>query len=443
MRVVEGESDLARYIIDETKANTGAPPVFTQGAVQRYNSETGIWLPWPSIEIQQRLQSYHRRLTKVDTYKMEGAVKILRVLAHANLFFETAPVGVAFHNGFAHVTKAGIEVKPHHPDHRARFGFNFEYVERDPTEFKSCLAEIFKYEVAPGILKPDLDAKQKIDMIQECIGACMLGIAPMFEFAFVWLGKEGRNGKSIIIDSISPLFPDDTRKAIEPQKWNHEYYRFELIGCRINLVGELPRTEILEGSAFKAIISGNEIMGRTLNEKPVTFRPIAGHIFSCNKLPAVADLDEAFWRRWIIINFNRRFTNEVLRSDIITKNTSDLPALASWFVRGAQRLLARGNYTLLKSSDKSKLSWKLKADQVAAFLDECCTIDEGRSPVGLTYNTYKKWAFATGHNKLSFTTFRERMSWQPGIIKTRGDTGYVYNFAIREESEWDIRKEEA
>ena len=98
-------------------------------------------------------------------------------------FFSQALPGVAFTNGFVTVSSQGIQVLPHSPDHRATFGFPFSFHPTTPAPwFSKFLHDIFV---------EDLDAVEKCCLLQEFVGACLIGVSPRLAKALVLVG-EGR-----------------------------------------------------------------------------------------------------------------------------------------------------------------------------------------------------------------------------------------------------------
>lgn len=421
----EGDSDLARYLVERVLDSVGVAPVFC-GGFYKYDVGSGVWRFWPESSIKAELQSLHRKVTKVSRYQMNGAVEVMQVLCMNDSFFSGASSGVCCSNGFVEVSPKGSAIVPHSPNHRARFGYNHVFDStRRPDEFLAFLREVWA---------PDKDREDKIKSLAEFLGACIVGIATQFEQAFLLYGRDGRNGKSVLISAIETLFPSFAHVSIPPQKWNNEYYLAEIIDARINLVGEVPRAEIVDGADFKAVISGDFVTGRRIYGGPIRFRPVAGHIFACNNLPTIADVGLAFWRRWHLLEFNRVFDGDVLKKVLIEKITSDPIGLVAWAVNGVVRLLKNGTYTLPASSAQAKDAWSLRADQVRSFLLECSE-KGGKTNLLRAYEEYRHWAVLNGHSRLSKSTFKDRLIGL-GHAPKRGDKHDIYSFEIKGRELW-------
>lgn len=160
-------------------------------------------------------------------------------------------------------------------------------------------------------------------------GACILGIAPRYQRACLATG-EGENGKSTLADIVIACMPAGTTSAIAPQDWGQEYRRAMLVGKHLNAVGELPEREIIASESFKAIVTGDPIVGRVIRESPIIFRPRAGHYFAANRLPGTSDQSEGFWRRLIVLTFNGSFEGDPTRDpEMGAKVMAERPTIVS------------------------------------------------------------------------------------------------------------------
>ena len=138
------------------------------------------------------------------------------------------------------------------------------------------------------------------------VGACLLGIAWRYQKCIVLIG-EGANGKSTLIDILRALFEASKVAAIPPNKLTDQYYVAELVGKVINLCAETPKSELRDSDKFKSVVTGDWTSGRAPYKPVAHFQPIAGHMFGCNTLPGTDDQSKGFWRRFVVVTFNRVF----------------------------------------------------------------------------------------------------------------------------------------
>jgi putative DNA primase/helicase len=276
--------------------------------------------------------------------------------------------------------------------------------------------------------RDDDDAEPKIDLLQEFLGACLVGVTPRFQKALMCIG-DGDNGKSVFASISMALFPPSMRQAIKPQDFGSEYYRARLAAARINIVAETPEAEILSSDSFKAIISGDGIMGRDPAGRPFLFNPGAGHVFVANRLPSTSDHTHGFWKRFYVVQWNRIFKPEEMDrglTDYLIRN--EMPAIAAWAVRGAERLLNRGAFTVPPSADRALAQWKAEVDPVAAFLKSCTKATPGGPGVqsSILYAVFKDWLGNNGHRLMSITSFGRRMRAHGFPPDERADANYYF-----------------
>ena len=201
------------------------------------------------------------------------------------------------------------------------------------------------------------------------------------------------------------------------------------------LSAELPEADILGAEAVKAMITGDLMTGREIRRSPFSFTPKAAHLFSANTLPSVRDMTRGFWRRWLLLDFTREFTEDEqdqrLASRIIA---SEMAAVASWALQGAANLAARGQYDVPQSSHDTLDEWKMVADQVAAFMEDRCALTDHNdrseyTPLSRVYNHYRTWAESNGHSPLSIRKFGRRLSGL-GVMRKRQSSGMTYALSV-------------
>ena len=179
----------------------------------------------------------------------------------------------------------------------------------------------------------------------------------------------------------------------------------------LNVVSELPETDIIDSPAFKAMISGDQMTARHIREAPFSFRARAAHIFAANKLPGTTDMTPAFWRRLVPIMFNRRFPPHQADTTLADRIVAtEMDGIFAWAVAGAVRLLRRGHYDLPASSVKARDAWKRNADQVRLFADEHLQTSTTISTIASeVYRRYVSWAQQNRHCAMASNKFGERL----------------------------------
>ena len=333
-------------------------------------------------------------------------------------FFNQELPGIAFVDGFF----GAQGLVPHAADHRARVAFPFEYVpDAKPEMFLTFLRQIWANQAD--------DTEELIELMRQVIGVFAFGSATSFQRAFIFKG-DGANGKSVLLDVIRALFPDNGAvTSISPQEWGDEYRRARLARSIINLVSELPEVRMMASEKVKGIISGDTTEGRAIYGSPFDFKPQAGHIFSANALPGVNDHSGGFWRRWLVVPFYRVFASHEQDRGLTQRLIESQRALIlSWAADSVAGVLAAGDYTVPACCLAETSAWRVRADQISCFMDEDSLICQPSWTLSASqiYNRYVEWARVNNHRQLSNRIFGERIKQAADISYRRVSTGGEY-----------------
>ena len=80
-----------------------------------------------------------------------------------------------------------------------------------------------------------------------------------------------------------------------------------LVGKLANVCPDLPSSDLVGTSMFKALTGGDRVTAEYKYRDSFDFEPFARLIFSANSLPRSGDMSSAFYRRWIVVPFERTF----------------------------------------------------------------------------------------------------------------------------------------
>lgn len=385
------------------------------------------------------------RLTKGLLDSVRGLCK---AVAARPTWFERAQPGLAFRNGFLtwDLSRGEYELVAHSPAQRARHCFDFDFdPNHEPKNWLRFLDSCFEF---------DDDADARKEFLAQFIGAAITGQGTDYAKALMLTGT-GSNGKSILCDVVEELFPRGSVVAVSPQDMTKDHKVARLAGAHLNLVSDIPTKDLRDPGVFKQITSGDLVEGRRLYQNPFAFRPHASHLFSCNRLPRSSDLSRGFWRRWVVMRFNRVFhpgaKDSVPREDLMRGLRADLPGIFNWALEGAFRLRKRRGYLVPASSNAVLDQWQSATDQARAFVQERCdplpndsVPSDGRAFARDIYNAYRDWADDNGHKRMSQRELRERLR-DMGIRSRRsgGGTTYALRIKSRADATFDMSAEEA
>jgi putative DNA primase/helicase len=151
-----------------------------------------------------------------------------------------------------------------------------------------------------------------------------------------------------------------------------------------------------ETSAFKGLTGHDLISANRKNKSYINFVNYAKMVFCANEIPYTRDSTNAFFNRWIIIEFPYTFISEkeynyldelyIIKNGIKKANISlinsltteeELSGLLNWALDGLKQLMDKGEFSYSKTTDDVKNLWIRKSDSLTAFIQDFCTTECG------------------------------------------------------------------
>lgn len=331
-------------------------------------------------------------------------------------FFDRQTPGLAFSDGFFDTTKC--EMRPHSPSHRATIPMGMPFPDGAICpNWERALSEV---------LSPD-DGQT----LEEYLGMCLMGRATYVQRSLFLVGG-GSNGKSTMIEAVVSCFPQDSISNVSPHMLSSqksEYYMHDIKGRLLNLVSDMESSDINNLGVFKSIISGDSASGRAPFGQIIQFKPIAGHVFACNRLPNSGDSSDGMWRRTIVLNFDAKFgLKGGLEKDVTLpmKLKAERAGIIRRLIAAGQCALERGDIFVSASSEQATEEWRERSSPVRAFIVEKHDKFIGRVPVKVVYDAYKSWAGENGRGCLNSTNFGVELVAE-GVVRVKSSTVF-YDF---------------
>ena len=249
--------------------------------------------------------------------------------------------------------------------------------------------------------------REVINLFEEMIGACLLKHA-RYQTAFMLYGG-GSNGKSTILNLIKRFLGSRNYTSIALEKVTDRFNVAELENKLANIGDDIDNVVIKDTGTLKKLFAGNSILVERKGERPFTIEPYATHIYSANNIPRSFDKSDGFYRRWLFIPFNAKFSSEdpdydPMIEDKITTDTA-LSYLLNIGIRGALRLMKNGHFTepasvkealeAYKADNSTVLSWIEDRDlTISVFLEK--STDQ-------LYSEFSDWCRTSGIKSANIT----------------------------------------
>ena len=239
------------------------------------------------------------------------------------------------------------------------------------------------------------------------------------------LTGSGGNGKSVFFNILNALVGKNNTLNYSLGQFSHEYKRAKLTDVLLNYSSE--RGFDLNPDIFKTLVSGEPIQAREPHGKSFTIYNLVKFIINCNELPSIIEDTEAFFRRFLIIQFNVKITEEekdIHLAEKIIKN--ELPSVFNWLLTGLERVMEHG-FTQCESSEKALKDFRKQADSVQQFIEEQRYIISDKSKVTLSglYDEYKNFCRDNKYRALGRNKFSQILE-RKGFEKIRRNDGTYF-----------------
>jgi len=365
-------------VADRIKANH----VLMHTADAFYEYRYGLYIKLPDEQVDRwvkeiidqrytgRFADEVKRNVRVDCHVEEDKVNKLDMLNLKNGMFDPKT----------------YQLLPWLPNYHSTIRLNVEYNENATCPlWQKSLKEIFE------------DNMDKVDMLQEIFGACLSHRT--YDKIFFLCG-DGSNGKSLVLYVLQKLLGEDNTSAVQMDQLKKDCYIASLFGKLANISLETRSKSRIVDDKVKMISSGDLIQADNKFGHPFWFNPFCKMIYAANDLPRTDDRSYAYYRRLVILTFNRRF---VLGKDADPKlkdkiANAELPGILIWAVNGLKRLNERGYFKTTQDMNADIEEYLIENDTVYQFVNETCDLDFSATiSVDGLYRNFKQWCEDSGY----------------------------------------------
>ncbi len=298
------------------------------------------------------------------------------------------------------------ELHPHTPDHRSSIQLPVEYdPQADCPTWHKFVEEIFPedcsqlpWELLAWLMTPDTSIQKAV---------LLLG--------------EGRNGKSTFLTAVRAFLGRENVSGLSLHKLETDRFATaRLVGKLANICPDLPSYHVVSTSTFKALAGGDAVHAERKYGESFEFEPFARLVFAANQPPQSADSSGAFFRRWLVVPFERTFIgqDEIPRSvlDAQLADPQELSGVLNMALSALHRIRAQG----ITESQSMREAWRQfqqVAHPIMAWLDTYVIQDtEAYVTKADLLQAYNEYAKANGQPVLSDKLFYQTVrQWNPDI----------------------------
>lgn len=249
-----------------------------------------------------------------------------------------------------------------------------------------------------------------IELLKEFV-AYLLEPSYFIRKSFMLVGG-GSNGKSTFLELLNHF--------LGPENCSHEplqqliYNRFSsarLYGKLLNSFNDISNAALKSTGIFKGLCGADTIRGENKFKNPFYFKNKAKLIFSTNRMPKTNDDSDAFYERWIIINFPQIFDDSNPDTDkaLLEKLTTpqELSGLLNIALDRLQDLRQKQKFSSSQTVAQTKEYYKKLSDPIYAFLEDECIKDHvafiTKADLYAAFNKYCEQRKLTKMSQMTFT----------------------------------------
>ena len=232
----------------------------------------------------------------------------------------------------------------------------------------------------------------------------------------ILLMGDGANGKSTYLRAVLAFIGKHNTAAVSLHKLeNDRFSAARLIGRLANICPDLPGTDLTSTSVFKAITGGDPLMAEYKFKDSFDFVPYARLVFSANHPPKSQDASPAFFRRWIVVPFERTFADkapDTIPGDKLDAILSDPVELSGVLNKALEALVVIRTRGLSESDSTNRATdeFRQATDPLAVWLDRKTTLQpDAVTPQDQLHREYCRNCADVGRPTISKTAFGRAM----------------------------------
>lgn len=265
--------------------------------------------------------------------------------------------------------------------------------------------------------------RETIDLIQRSVGYTLTGDVSEQVIFILW--GSGSNGKSTFLDILLKLMGDyganTPFSTLEESQFDNGKIPSDvaaLCGKRFVSSSEIKEKSKLNEARIKSLTGGDPITARFLHKEYFTYNPTFKIWFSVNHKPKVNDNSYAFWRRVLLIPFNKQFKDNIRDNKLKEKLLNELPGILNWAVKGCFNWQKSG-LNISENVRNATNDYQNENDYLKQFLNDC-TVENENSNVEsqVLHKAYLNWAKRNNEPELTSTMFGRKLK-EIGIEKAK------------------------
>lgn len=383
-------------------------------ARQYYRYVNGVYTPMEDSEAQKMVQSKmlarEAKMQQITDANMQWRLQIQRDIKELN----PDPYIINLRNGLYDLREDRLQ--NHTPEYISTVQLPVSYdPQAECPKFRQFLSDAMCGDTG------------QVQLIQEMLGYCLIPVTSA-QKCFLLVGAAGA-GKSVLLRVLNEvLLGRENVSNVSWQALNERFKSAELFGKLANIFADLPTKNIDDNGTFKALVGEDCITVEKKHKDPFSFKSTARLLFSCNSIPKnYGDRSEGFYRRLIIITFNRSVPEQDRNPELLEEFRAESDGIFMFALQGLKRLIAN-NYKFSETQvNRDALQrYREESDSVLSFVKDSCELKPDAS-IGSTdlYHIYTAYCAENHLKAYSQKKFVQQLTVAfPCVKKAKDNTGH-------------------
>jgi phage/plasmid-associated DNA primase len=262
----------------------------------------------------------------------------------------------------------------------------------------------------------------------------------------------GDTGKSTYIRYLQSILGPENYSVVAAQEFtrrNQDKGKVSTIYRKLaNFYPDLPEEAFDNVGEFKVITGEDAIPIRMLYKQAFVWRnPYVKHIYSANRPPVVRDADDAFWNRWLVVEFVGGFRERIRGFEKTLYD--EIPKSIAIGIAAFYKVLKRGSFSYENTPEDAKIKWLSRSDSVFSFMlwarSSGALVEDpmGRIPVESLYPYYVRYCEVRGLNAVEQREFTGWLKTHGYNVRRPKNVSTIYGYRLRADVlEQLLRREE-
>jgi P4 family phage/plasmid primase-like protien len=324
-----------------------------------YHNEQGGVYTLGEVLIKAKAEEYEKSISTCKVNEIINKIK-RRTYVNRSEFDKDSNI-LNLKNGLFNIVTE--QLSPHTPDYLSLLQLPINY---DPnTKCPNILRFLGQ------VLRP-----KDVFTVLQLFGYCLLRTAK-YEKAVMCCGP-GDNGKGTLLKLIERFLGEQNVSHASIQELNNDRFAIADLHSKLaNVCADLKAEKLTNTGTFKMLVSGDTIRAQKKHGQPFEFKNIAKPIFSANEIPESEDQSYAYFKRWIILLFDRVFQGEDKDTNLIEKLTTDeeLSALLNLAIIALRQLIKDNGFIHIDDVSSIQREYNQNATAIDDFLNSECRIE--------------------------------------------------------------------